>query len=137
MAGNAAPIFSKVGQIDWGTVLTAANTAVDGTGTVITVFTADATNGGWCEELIWMPLGTNVVTVGRAFVNNGSTNGTAANNSMISQIQLPATTLNNAAPLFVPHQPIRLALPAGYKINVVIATAVSAGFMITGVGGKY
>lgn len=137
MPGNTTPIFTAAGEQEWAGPLTAANTAVDGTGTVLTVFTADATNGGWIEELIWMPLGTNVVTVGRVFINNGSTNATAGNNSMIAQSTLPATTLSNVAALFIPRTPIRLALSPGYKINVVIATAVAAGFQITGVGGKY
>lgn len=137
-APNAIPIFSRVGQQEWSAAaLTTANSAVDGTGTVVTVFTADTTNGGWCEEIFWAPLGTNVVTVGRIFLNNGSTNTVAANNSMINQITLPATTLNNAAALFVPRTPIRLALAPGYKINVVIGTTVAAGFQVTGVGGKY
>jgi hypothetical protein len=136
MPANNDPIFPLTPDITWVTAVTAANTAVDGTGTVSTVFTAGA-NGSWCEEVIFTPLGTNVVTVARLFVNNGGTNATAGNNFMFGQITLPATTLNNAAALFVPRFPVKMALPAGYKINVVLATAVAAGYVIGAVGGDY
>ena len=136
MAANNDPIFPLTPKIEWVVAFTAANTAVDGTGTVQTVFTAGA-DGGWCEEVIFAPLGTNVVTVARLFINNGSTNTTASNNFMFGQITLPATTLNNAGALFVPRFPVKMALPNGYKINVVIATAVAAGFVVGAVGGNY
>ena len=136
MPANNDPIFPLTPDIEWVTAFTAANTAVDGTGTVQTVFTAGA-NGSWVEEIIFAPLGTNVVTVARIFVNNGSTNATAANNVMIGQLTLPATTLNNAAALFCPRFPVKMALPANYKINVVIGTSVAAGFVVSCVGGHY
>jgi len=38
MAANTAPIFSIAGDVEWGpTAITTANTAKDGTGTVLTV----------------------------------------------------------------------------------------------------
>ena len=138
MAGNAIPIFSKVADVQWSAAaITAANTAKDGTGTVTTVFTADATNGGWVEELVVMPLGTNVQSVLRVFVNNGSATTTAANNAMIEQVNLPPTTNTETAPLLGVRVPIRRALPPGYKLTVVLGTAVSAGVIVTAVGGKY
>lgn len=46
MAANNNPIYTRVADVQWGTTLiTTANTAKDGTGTVLTVFTADATEG--------------------------------------------------------------------------------------------
>lgn len=136
MAANNDPIFSKAGDIEWALVSVTANTAVDGTGTTSLVFTAGA-DGGWCEELLFAPLGTNITTCARVFINNGATPATATNNSMIGQITLPATTLNNAAALFVPRLPIRLALPATYRIYVCLATTVAAGYQVTAVGGQY
>lgn len=142
MAGNIDPIFSKVGDIQWCS-LTAANTAMDGTGTVGTAFTADATNGGRVERLRCKALGTNVATVLRVFVNNGSTNTTAANNTLIAEITLPATTASNVALLNLQELPsltdtiFPLVLPIGYKLLVALGTAVSAGWQMTAVGGKY
>ena len=79
MSGNNNPIFSRVGDIQWvGAALATANTAKDGTGTVASVFTADATNGGYVQKLVARALGTNVATVLRVFVNNGSASTTTA-----------------------------------------------------------
>lgn len=140
MAANTKPIYSRVADIQWGTI-SAANTAKDGTGTVVTVFTADATNGGRVERLRIRALGTNVATVLRVFINNGSTNTTAANNSLYEEITLPSTTLNEAAAILnkeiLFNDGDGLVLPPGYKINVTLGTAVSAGYQVTAVGGKY
>jgi hypothetical protein len=93
MAANTVPVFPNVPHMSWNTsALTAANTAKDGTGTVVTVFTADATDGSFVKQIRFVPLGTNVQTVARIFVNNGLTNATAANNSMIGQVTLPPST---------------------------------------------
>jgi hypothetical protein len=136
MPGNAAPIFSKVAKINWG-VITAANTAKDGTGTVVTVFTADATNGSFVQKLIVRPQGTNVASVLRVFLNNGSVNTTAANNSLIAEIGLPATTNSEVAAIAGMELPLNIPVPPGYKINVTLGTAVAGGYAVTGVGGDY
>jgi len=138
MAANTSPIYSRVGDIQWGaTALTTANTAKDGTGTVLTVFTADATEGGRVETITFRAAGTNVATVARVFINNGSTNGTAANNILYSEITLPITTLSEVAALTNQSITLGFALPAGYKINCTIGTTVAAGYYISVLGGKY
>ena len=140
MAANTKPIYSRLADVQWGTI-SAANTAKDGTGTVVTVFTADGTNGGRVERLRIRALGTNVQTVLRIFINNGSTNTTNANNTLYEEITLPATTLSETAAIInrevVFNDGDGLVLPAGYKINVTLGTAVSAGYAVTAVGGKY
>jgi hypothetical protein len=136
MALNTAPIYSAAPIINWGTVAT-ANTAKDGTGTVVTVFTADATNGGRVEKLKTRALGTNVATVLRVFINNGSTNATAANNSLYSEMTIATTTLSEVAAQVDNELSMQLALPAGYKINIALGTTVAAGLQVTAVGGKY
>ena len=70
MAANNNPIFTAAPDVQWAAALTAANTAKDGTGTVATVFAADATNGGYVHKLVARAAGTNVATVLRVFVNN-------------------------------------------------------------------
>lgn len=138
MAANNLPKFPKIGDIQWGaTAITTANTAKDGTGTVLTVFTADATNGSWVRSMKWVPAGTNVASVGRVFINNGSTNATAANNSHYDQITLPASTNSETGALFIPTMPLGFWLPPGYKLNVTIGTSVAAGYYVTVVGGDY
>ena len=97
MPGNTSPIFSKVARVEWASGITAANSAKDGTGTVDTVFTADATNGSYLQKLGVRPRGTNVASVLRVFLNNGASNATAANNVLIAELSLPATTLSEVA----------------------------------------
>lgn len=135
MPTNTSPIFPLTPNVSWATVTT-ANTAKDGTGTVATVFTAGS-NGGRVDYLKVRALGTNVATVIRVFVNNGSTNATAANNTLIIDQTIAATTNSETAQLVDNLIQLDLSLPAGYKINVTIGTTVAAGLQVTGVGGDY
>lgn len=138
MVANAIPRFPDVGDIQWGaTPITTANTAKDGTGTVLTVFTADATDGSWVRSMIWQPAGTNIASVGRVFINNGSTNTVAANNVYFAQVPLPASTNSESAALFAPTLPLGFWLPPGYKLNITIGTTVASGYYVTVVGGDY
>ena len=138
MPANTDPIYSRLADVQWGTTaITTANTAKDGTGTVLTVFTADATNGGYVQRIRFRAAGTNVATVARVFINNGSTNSTAANNILWDEITLSATTLSEVAALATYELPLNFALPPGYKINVTIGTTVSAGYYVSVIGGKY
>lgn len=135
---NFAPIFTKVARAAWAT-LTAANIAKDGTGTTALVMTADAVEGGNLGTLIAEPLGTNVATVLRVFLNNGSAPGTAANNTLIGQIALPATTLSETttATMQGVERVFNRAIPPGYKVYVCLATAVAAGWQISTASGDY
>lgn len=138
MAANTAPIFSALGDIEWGTtVLTTQNTAKDGTGTVLTCFTADATNGGFVQRIRFRSAGTNIATVARVFINNGSSNATPANNILYDEITLAATTLSEVAAQPVYELPLNFALPPGYKLNVTLGTTVAAGYYVSVIGGKY
>jgi hypothetical protein len=136
MVANTAPIFSNAPVASWANGITAANTAKDGTGTVDTVFTAGA-DGAFLQKLIVRPRGTNVASVLRVFLNNGLTNGTAANNVLIAEVGLPATTNTEVAAIAGAEIPINLPIPAGYKINVTLGTAVAGGYAVTAVGGDY
>ena len=133
---NTAPIYSAAPIVTWGTIAT-ANTAKDGTGTVVTVFTADATNGGRVEKLKVRAAGTNTATVLRIFLNNGSTNATAANNSLYYEATIAATTLSETSALADTEILLQIALPPGYKLNITIGTTVAAGLAVTAVGGRY
>jgi hypothetical protein len=144
MATNTIPIYSKAGQISWGTVLTTANTAMDGTGTVVTLFTAGA-DGARLERIRCRALGTNVATVLRIFINNGGATTTASNNALFGEMTIAATTASNAAALLNTNEfpntldttALPIVLPAGYKITATIGTTVAAGLMVTAVGSTY
>src|SRR3990172_1764189 len=121
MAANTNPIYTLLGQINWGaTALATANTAKDGTGTTLLVFTADATNGGYVEKIRFRAAGTNIATVARVFINNGSDPATPANNILYDEVTLAATTLSEVAALANYELPLALALPPGYRIYVTI-----------------
>jgi len=137
MAANTQPIFSIAGDIEWGaTAITTANTAKDGTGTVLTVFTANV-DGAFVQRIRFRSAGTNIATVARVFINNGSTNATPANNILYDEITLAATTLSEVAALPVYELPLNFALPAGYVLNVTLGTTVAAGYYVSVIGGKY
>jgi len=162
-APNTAQILSRVGVIG-SCKLQAANTATDGTGTLDaagtattttghlgTLFAADATNGGRVERIRFMAEGTNVATVARVFVNNGSANTTAMNNVLVAEVALPATTASNNAAINsslieLPTPPqvvavdlsaLPIVLPPGYKLMVCLGTAVASYWDVTAFGGAY
>jgi hypothetical protein len=141
MAANKEPIFPAVPNISWGTI-SAANTAKDGTGTVATVFTAGV-NGARVDAIKIRPLGTNVATVLRIFVNNGNANSTPTNNSLFHEVTIPASTLSETSALadmilnFNGVSLPQLVLENGHKLNVTLGTAVAAGLQITAIGGDY
>ena len=141
MAANTSPIFPLTPVASWGTI-SAANTAKDGSGTVVTIFTAGA-NGARVDTVKIRALGTNVATVMRFFINNGSPNSTPTNNSLFYEVTCPATTLSEVASLadisliFDGVDLPQIVLPAGYKINVSLGTAVAAGLNVTAIGGAY
>jgi len=137
MAASTTPIFVRAPRVSGITTGTSANTALDGTGTVATVMTADATNGSKIEKVILEALGTNVATVVRLFVNNGSTNATATNNFLVYEIAVAANTLSQTAVSVRQEIALDIPLPAGYKLNCTIGTAVASGIMVTAVGGDY
>lgn len=135
MAANTAPIYPLTPNVAWGTVAT-ANTAKDGTGTVVTVFTAGA-NGARVDKVKIRAAGTNIATVLRVFINNGSTNATAGNNTLFMEATIAITTLSEVAALADNEILLGLVLPAGYKVNITIGTTIAAGLAVTGVGGDF
>lgn len=138
MPANTTPIYSKIGDIQWVNTIITANTTTDlTTGTSYLVFTADATNGGYVQKLRIRPLGTNIATVMRIWLNNGSTTATAANNTLYDEISLAASTVSQTSALALYELPLNFALPNGYKIYVTLGTTVAAGFDVSAVAGKY
>lgn len=135
MPANTSPIFPLTPKTAWATI-TAANTAKDGTGTVDTICTAGA-NGAYVTKVRAQSMGSNVASVLRLFLNNGSTNATATNNALIAELALPATTLTEVAAQTSQDLTLELIIPATYKINAVIGTAVAAGWKVTALSQDY
>lgn len=134
---NTQPIFTASGDTQWAVSAVTANTTKDLTlGTNYLVFTASS-NGGYVQRLRFRALGTNVATVARVFINNGSTNATQVNNVLWDEVSLPATTVSETSALSTYEVPLNFALPAGYRLYVTLGTGVAAGYSITCIGGKY
>ena len=140
MAGNQSPIFSRVGAIGGigATTLTTATGDYTGAGANnVLVFTADATNGGFVQRIRLKAIGTNIASVARFYINNGSTNGTATNNVFYGEISLPAVTgVNTAATVDIDY-PLGIALPPGYRLYAGLGTTVASGWVATVIAGAY
>lgn len=148
MAANTVPIYSKQGQISWSEVIKTANTAKDGTGTAAIFFTAGA-DGARVERVRSRAIGTNVATVLRIFINNGSDPEVAANNVLYAEKSIAATSGSETAALLLNEIPdtnivtpldwsgFPLVLPAGYRLMATIGTTIANGLRITAIGSSY
>lgn len=144
MPANTDPIYTLSGEVaNNGTtgmsqlVLNAANDYTGIDADVALVFTADATNGSYIQRLRFKAGGTNVATVARIYLNNGSTPGTATNNAFYGEVTLPATTASATVATADIDYPMNFALPAGFRVYVGYATATAAGWACIGIGGNY
>jgi hypothetical protein len=145
MAANTKPIFTLIPDLSanagtgMGTALIAAANDTNGTNANNQlVFTAGAVDGSYIRRLRFKALGTNVQTVARIFLNNGSDPTVAANNRWYEDFQLPATTLSANAPTGIGQDLVmEFALPPGWRIYAGLATAVAAGYVVTPIAGRY
>lgn len=144
MPGNTDPIYSKVGDVsrDAGTTMPVPMTAAANDYTGISanhqlVFTADATNGGFIQRLRMKAVSTNVASVMRIYINNGSAQTTATNNTFYGEVSLPATTAIATAATIEIDYPMNFALNPNFRIYVGLGTAVAGGWHVTAIGGKY
>lgn len=146
MPANTSPIFPLTPVTTWvsgaaanaATPGVTANTTKDLTsGTIYgPIFTAGA-NGSRLDSLKVRALGTNVATVIRVWINNGSATGTAANNTLFMDRTISSTSNSETSELADNLVPMNVSIPSGYKVYVTFGTAVAAGFHITGIGGDY
>jgi len=135
LPANINPIYPLTPKVSWGQIAT-ANIAKDGTGTVVTVFTAGA-NGARVDYLKVRAKGTNVATVLRIFINNGSDPTVADNNALVLEQTIAATTNSETASLADNLITLDMSIPAGYKITCTIGTTVAAGLVVTAFAGDY
>jgi len=147
MAQNTNPIFPLIPANTWvsgaaanaATPGVTANTTKDLTsGTIYgPIETAEATNGSRVDFIKVRALGTNVATVIRIWLNNGSATGTAANNALYLERTLSSTSVSETAELPDIILPLNISLAPSYRIYATFGTAVAAGFHLTAIGGDY
>lgn len=122
--------------------MTAGNvSSFDGTDANIKlIWTADATNGGYLDHIrarCAALSGTSTASLLRLFVNNGSTPATAANNVLFDELGLPATTNTIVAATAPQILMLKIAFDPGFRIYAGLGTAVTTGWAVSAVGGKY
>jgi len=144
---NQKPIFPRVGDTSANASTTLSTTMTTATGDFtwasanhVLVHTADATSGSIVYWIIFKAVGTNTASVARIYQNNGSSNGTAANNGFIGELSLPATTSTNTAAVawdFVWKPPVPIVLPPSFRIYVGLWTTVAAWWVATCIAWKF
>lgn len=151
---NTDPIFSKSGDIQTDTLAAAtllgptANTAQDGTGTIYPIFTADATNGGYVQKIMFQNITTTAATVCRVFISDTTTtvtsgalvSNTSLNTHLAYEIGLPQITVSQTAASPHLELPINIALPAGFRLAVTFGTSTGAsttGWNVIVVAGRF
>lgn len=136
---NSQPIFTKIGDIQWANDVSTGNTGDNIiVGTSYHVFTADGTAGGYVQRIRFRPLGNNVATVARVWINNGSSPaGATANNVLWDEVSLAASTASLTSALANTELPLNFALPPAYKLYVTLGTGVASGYDVSVIGGKY
>jgi hypothetical protein len=147
MAQNTNPIFPLIPANSWVSGVAAnaatpgvtANTTTDLTaGTIYgPIETAGAVEGSRLDFIKVRALGTNVATVIRIWLNNGSVTTTAANNTLYLERTLSGTTVSQVAEQPDIILPLNISLAAGYRVYATFGTAVAAGFHLTAIGGDY
>ena len=141
MAGNATPIFGRVGKIGFAQ-LAAAVTGADLSTNAGLIFTADATNGSVVNEIRvkYLPGTTTAATVFRVWVNNNGTLSTTTNNSLVTEITIPIITTSQVAATpdyVIPMTRGGLVLPPSYRMYATIGTYSTGTFMVAAYGGDY
>jgi len=146
MPANTAPIFPLVAETTWvsgpaanaATPGVTANTTFDLTsGTIYGPIITGGTNGTRVDFIKSRALGTNVQTVVRIWINNGSVTTTATNNALYLERTLGATTVSQTSEQADIILPLSISIPSGYRIYATFGTAVAAGFHLMAVGGDY
>lgn len=150
MPANTSPIFTNVPKISWVDLTAAVNDVTGVSANYGLAFTADATDGSFIQKLVLQPKGTSTspatfpAGVVRVFINNGSTAGTATNNSLYKEILLPVLTSGldaDTTTLVVQSLdiPLNIQLPPSYRIYIGYTGALSASIIlgVTAIGGDY
>jgi hypothetical protein len=134
-----APQFATTPNAGTPASLTAANTALDGTGATgrALIFTAGS-SGSFLPSVNLRHLGSNVATVARFFVNNGTDPEVAGNNALVKEVAIAVNTLSQTAASIEYEASLNAVLKAGYRVYVTLGTAVAAGVKATPYnGGDY
>jgi hypothetical protein len=157
---NTQPIFIKDGGLLGSSIrLTNQITQFDGTGTTpVTLYdpSTGSGNGALIESIRIMPLGINVASALRVFIQNSA--GGVIRWDFLASIDLPAVTAANQQTISTAGYPKEIVLPpllspvprdsnsplrglrirsSGGIIGVALEQAIVAGVVVFAIGGEY
>ncbi|HYG53368.1 MAG TPA: hypothetical protein VD905_20865 [Flavobacteriales bacterium] len=119
--------LAKTGMV----VMTAANTNLDGTGTLYTVWTA-ASNGTYIKN-VYIKAQTNTTEgMVRLFLNDGGNN-----NYLLMEINVPAITKSGTNPTFEAVVPLNLSLKSTYVLKASTQNAETFNVISEGLNWAY
>jgi hypothetical protein len=129
MAANTAPIFTKVPNVGLGQI-SAANTNRDGTGTLVSIFTAGS-EGSYIEGCVITATVTTTAGMVRFYAYDGS------NNRLILEVPVTAITPSGTVAAFTATPTLfdGFPLPTGWIIKA--STHNAETFNIIMKGGNY
>jgi len=138
---NTQPIFPVTPKVSGGKVITADTSYETPTTNPVTVFTAGS-NGSRIDAIRVRALGTNIATVLRLFIYDGSSNYYLAYEEALASSTADADgetgadmdLLRDTGYEAMPPIPY---LPANYTIVATVGTTVASGWMVTVFGGDY
>lgn len=108
--------------------LSVANAALDGTGTIVTVFTAGAS--GSRLDSVTIKATTSVVNgVVRLFVNDGTTS------YLLTEVPVQSTTASTTNTTFEDGRQLNIVLQTGWSLRA--ATSVAQTINIIAIGGDF
>lgn len=122
--------------------LTSANASLEGTGANSAVILTAGTRGIVVDEIVVRPVGQNVATVLRLFLNNGQDINTAQNNALIHEVPIDATSAISQTTAYSGYR-VEIAgndgelkppipyLPSGHSLFATIGTAVAGGLVVS------
>lgn len=128
MAVVATPIFAQAGRHAVAAIST-ANTNRDGSGTIGTVFTTDATDGSILTRIDVTATGTTTAGVVRLYVHNGSSA------FLWREILVGAITPSASIAAFMRRMLVDLPLPAGWSLRA--STHNAETFNVAAWGGDF
>ena len=124
------PQFPIAGNLTIAAPLTAANTALDGTGTSAIIGTAGS-SGAYLYSVKAFPSGDNSgsgVSTIRIFLNNGSATSDSANNILIAEGAVIGAGVAHDIVNLPLHVNINMRIPANWRVLVVLAKAQAGGW---------
>jgi hypothetical protein len=143
MAANNNPIYTKKGNLtnNGGTTMVSGMVTATGDYTGVSAnhvlaHTAGA-DGSYIKRIKFVATGSNTASVARVYLNNGSSNTTAANNQLIAQLSLPGTTASNIVATAEPEYSLEMMIPPSFRIYIGLGTTVAATWIPTCIAGDY